>query len=202
MARQNHDSTCEAGPFGGPRAGRRRTRGQHHHLNLRSGDQDAAKRVIKAAKSLITTRNGCSASRTGDHEAAKRVITMTRSVHQFHAFEPWPRVDGEATRAHRSSRRCSWAASGAGVSRSLPARRPHRGHWASSRPGPARAPLALSGTVGGLVRSSAQALTLQLTPLVGRQLLDTIVSVKLGTKDAAYSMPRAIETQGSVTGPS
>jgi hypothetical protein len=54
---------------------------------------------------------------------------------------------------------------------------------------PARAPLAFSGKVGDLVRSSAQALALQLAPLVGRRLLDAIVSVKLGTKEVAFSMP-------------
>jgi hypothetical protein len=56
---------------------------------------------------------------------------------------------------------------------------------------PARAPVAFSGKVGDWVRSSAQALALQLAPLVGRRLLDAIVSVKLGAKEAAFSMPSA-----------
>jgi hypothetical protein len=47
------------------------------------------------------------------------------------------------------------------------------------------------GNVGGLVRSSAQALALQLAPLVGRPLLNAIVSAKLGTKDVAFAVPTA-----------
>jgi hypothetical protein len=54
---------------------------------------------------------------------------------------------------------------------------------------PARASLVFAGSAGGVLRSSVQALALQSAPLVGRRLLDAIVSAKLGTKDVAFSMP-------------
>jgi len=54
-----------------------------------------------------------------------------------------------------------------------------------ARVSPAQA--SLVGT--GLFRASVQALALQLGPLVGRRLLDAIVSAKLGTKDIGFPMP-------------
>jgi hypothetical protein len=55
--------------------------------------------------------------------------------------------------------------------------------------GPSHISFVHAGNVAGLVRSSVQTVSLNLAPLVGRRLLDAIVSAKLGTRDVGFPMP-------------